>query len=139
MFLLFLLSKKARTVERRNRFGPFQIHLLLRPEQYLRLLKSQIHWLELTRTISVAKIYLHVLSLSSNCFFKNGPFPASFSLFSSSLYSIFSSNCFEIQKVCWTYLGQWLWLSWESGRFQYKRSTVRFESLAKLFNEHIYP
>ena len=35
-------------------------------------------------------------------------------------------------KVC--ALGQWLWLSWYSGRFRHHRSAVRNQSLANFFN-----
>ena len=34
-------------------------------------------------------------------------------------------------------IGQWLWLSCQSGRFQYQRSAVRIQSLAKFYNENI--
>ena len=36
------------------------------------------------------------------------------------------------------YQGQWLWLSWQSGRFRYQRSAVRIQSLARFYYEHIY-
>ena len=33
---------------------------------------------------------------------------------------------------------QWLWFSWQSGRFRYMRSGVRIESSVKFNNKHIY-
>ena len=37
-------------------------------------------------------------------------------------------------------VGKWLWLSWQSGRFQYQRSAVRIQSLAKnyLYQTFVY-
>ena len=37
-------------------------------------------------------------------------------------------------------IGQWLWLSWKSGRFQYQRSAVQIQSLAKIYIyiEHLF-
>ena len=32
---------------------------------------------------------------------------------------------------------QWLWLSWQSGRFQFHWSVVRIQSSARLYNEHV--
>ena len=34
-------------------------------------------------------------------------------------------------------VGQWLWLSWQSGRFQFQRSVVRIQSSAKIYIEHL--
>ena len=34
--------------------------------------------------------------------------------------------------------GQWLWLSWKSGRFQYQRSAVRIHALSRFYNQRIY-
>ena len=36
------------------------------------------------------------------------------------------------------YNGQWLWHSWQSGRFQFQRSAVRIQSSAIFYNEHNY-
>ena len=41
------------------------------------------------------------------------------------------------QQQNWS-LGQWLWLSWQSGNFQYQRSTVRIQSLANLYKKHLF-
>ena len=38
----------------------------------------------------------------------------------------------KLQKI-----GQWLWLGWQSGRFEYQRSSVWIQSFAKFYNEHI--
>ena len=39
-----------------------------------------------------------------------------------------------------TYIGQWLWLSWQSGRFQYQKFAVRIQSSPKMyiFIEHLF-
>ena len=36
-----------------------------------------------------------------------------------------------------TLLGQWLWLSWQSRCFKFQRSTVRIQSWAKSYVEHL--
>ena len=36
------------------------------------------------------------------------------------------------------YVGQWLWLSWQSSLFRNQRSAVRIQSSAKFYNEQIY-
>ena len=36
------------------------------------------------------------------------------------------------------YFGQWLWLSWQSGRFRFEMSEVRTELSGKFYNEHVY-
>ena len=52
-----------------------------------------------------------------------------------------SQNCIKafglrnLVKVRRTF-GQWLWLSWQSGRFQ--RSDVRIQSSANLYMEHLF-
>ena len=32
--------------------------------------------------------------------------------------------------------GEWLWLSWLGGRFQFQRSDVRIQSMAKIYIKH---
>ena len=34
-------------------------------------------------------------------------------------------------------VGQWLWLSWQSGQYQFQRSVVRIQSSAKNYIEHL--
>ena len=36
------------------------------------------------------------------------------------------------------YFGQWLWLSWQNGRFWFQMSAVWTESSAKFYNENVY-
>ena len=53
--------------------------------------------------------------------------------------SSFRGNFFRRASIVNYNQGQWLWLSWQSGRFLYQRSVVRIQSSAKIFHtEHIY-
>ena len=43
-----------------------------------------------------------------------------------------------IQYITINPLGQWLWLSWQSGRFRYQRSAVRIQTSAHFYRTFIY-
>ena len=107
------------------------------------------------------------LKLNCEVFYKiwieffNGPFPAS--CFFISYFSIQLTANMLIIKFCqWLdsnwgplvlvvaalqtepqplpiqYLSQWLWLSWQSGRFRYQRSEVRIQIPANFYRTFIY-
>ena len=44
----------------------------------------------------------------------------------------------KLESVLQLVTVQWLWLSWQSGNFQFKRSTAQIQSSVKFYNEHIY-
>ena len=75
-----------------------------------------------------------------NCYFQALSFFPSFHLFAlfNPFFAFSSNKTFSDlgSKKGGSY-GQWLWLSWQSGRFQYQRSAIRIQSLAK-FIEHLF-
>jgi len=38
----------------------------------------------------------------------------------------------------WITVGQWLWLSWQSGSFRYQRSALRIQTSANFYIGHLF-
>ena len=127
--------------ERRKKFSTFTVSLSLS----LSFTHTHTPWLThfLSLSLSLSKhwlifliFYTHSLSLSPISHHSHhGPdfslprkniFPHLY------LYVLFLAQPFDTNEC-----RQWLWLSWQSGRFWYQRSGVRIQTLA-IFIEHLF-